>query len=54
MYLARSSINSAYGAASSLAIILMWVYYSAQIFFIGAELTQVYANRYGSRVKPRA
>ncbi len=54
MYLARSSIRSAYGAASSLAIILMWVYYSAQIFFIGAELTQVYANRYGSRVKPRA
>jgi membrane protein len=53
MYLGRSSISSAYGAASSLAIILMWVYYSAQIFFIGAELTQVYANRYGSRVKPR-
>jgi len=54
MYLARSSIRSAYGAASSLAIILMWVYYSAQVFLIGAELTQVYANRYGSRVKPRA
>jgi membrane protein len=54
MYLARSTISSAYGAASSLAIILMWVYYSAQIFFIGAELTRVYANRYGSHVKPRA
>jgi membrane protein len=53
MYLGRSSIRSAYGAASSLAIILMWVYYSAQVFFIGAEFTQVYANRYGSRVKPR-
>ena len=53
MYLARSTISSAYGAASSLAIILMWVYYSAQIFLIGAELTQVYANRYGSQVKPR-
>ena len=53
MYLARSSIRSAYGAASSLAIILMWVYYSAQIFLIGAEFTQVYANRYGSQVKPR-
>ena len=38
MYLGRSSISSAYGAASSLAIILMWVYYSAQVFFIGAEL----------------
>jgi membrane protein len=53
MYLGRSTISSAYGAASSLAIILMWVYYSAQVFFIGAEFTQVYANRYGSRVKPR-
>ncbi len=53
MYLARSSIRSAYGAASSLAIILMWVYYSAQVFLMGAELTQVYANRYGSQVKPR-
>jgi membrane protein len=54
LFLARSSISSAYGAASSLAIILMWVYYSAQLLFIGAELTQVYANRYGSQVKPRA
>jgi membrane protein len=53
MYLGRSSISSAYGAASSLAIILMWVYYSAQVFFFGAEITQVYANRHGSRVKPR-
>jgi membrane protein len=52
LYLSRTSISSAYGAASSLAIILMWVYYSAQIFFIGAEITQVYANRYGSWVKP--
>jgi membrane protein len=54
MYLARSSISSAYGAASSLAIILMWVYYSAQVLFLGAALTQVYANRYGSHVTPRA
>jgi membrane protein len=54
LYLARSSISSAYGAASSLAVILMWFYYSAQVFFIGAEFTQVYANRYGSHVKPRS
>jgi membrane protein len=53
LFLARSSISSAYGAASSLVIILMWIYYSAQLLFIGAELTQVYANRYGSQVKPR-
>ncbi len=52
-YLARSSISSAYGAASSLAVLLFWVYYSAQILFVGAELTQVYANKYGSRVRPR-
>jgi membrane protein len=54
LYLGRSSITSAYGAASSLAIILMWVYYSAQVFFIGAEFTQVFANRFGARVKPRS
>ncbi len=53
MYLGRSSIRSAYGAASSLAIILMWVYYSSQVFFIGAEITKMYANRYGSHVRPR-
>jgi membrane protein len=54
LYLGHSNISSAYGAASSLAVVLMWVYYSAQIFFVGAEITQVYANRYGSRVKPRS
>jgi membrane protein len=53
MYLGRSSIASAYGAASSLAVVLLWIYYSSQIFFIGAEVTQVYANRYGSHVRPR-
>jgi membrane protein len=48
-YLGRSSVASAYGAASSLAIILIWVYYSAQIFLFGAEFTQVYAKKYGSQ-----
>jgi membrane protein len=48
-YLGRSSVASAYGAASSLAIILIWVYYSAQIFLFGAEFTQVYAKNYGSQ-----
>jgi membrane protein len=48
-YLGRSSVASAYGAASSLAIILIWVYYSAQIFLFGAEFTQVYAKQYGSQ-----
>jgi membrane protein len=43
-YLGNSSITSAYGAASSLAIILAWIYYSAQIFLLGAEFTHVYAK----------
>ena len=54
LYLSHRGIHSAYGAASSLAIILIWVYYSAQVFFIGAEFTQVYANRRGTRGNPRA
>jgi membrane protein len=43
-------VGSAYVAASSLVVLLLWVYYAAQIFLFGAELTQVYANKYGSRV----
>lgn len=52
LYLGRSSVTSAYGAAGSLVLILLWVYYSAQILFFGAEFTQVYANKFGSRVTP--
>ena len=52
LYLGRSTIGTAYGAAGSLVVILVWIYYSAQILFFGAELTQVYTNRYGSRIKP--
>ncbi|MBE2223423.1 MAG: YihY/virulence factor BrkB family protein [Anaerolineae bacterium] len=51
-YLSRSSAASAYGAAGSLIVMLLWIYYSAQIFFYGAEFTQIYANRYGSKVVP--
>jgi membrane protein len=54
LYLGTSSIASAYGAAGSLVILLVWVYYSAQIFFLGAEFTQVFANRYGSQPTLRA
>ncbi len=50
-YLSRGSTASAYGAAGSLAVLLIWVYYSSQILFVGAEFTQVYANRFGSRVR---
>lgn len=52
LYLGRSSVGSTFGAAGSLAIILIWIYYSAQILFLGAEFTQVYANMYGSRIVP--
>jgi membrane protein len=48
-YLGKASVGSTYGAAGSLVIMLVWVYYSAQIFFLGAEFTQAYANCFGSR-----
>jgi membrane protein len=54
LYLARSTISSAYGAAGSLVVILMWVYYSAQILFWGAAFTQVYARKYGAEIIPNA
>ncbi len=50
LYLGRGSVGSAYGAAGSLVVILVWVYYAAQILFFGAELTQVYARKHGSRL----
>lgn len=52
VYLGRSSVGSAYGAAGSLAVLLLWIYYAAQILFFGAEFTQVYAKRYGSKIEP--
>jgi membrane protein len=51
-YLGNSGVTSVYGAAGSLITILLWVYYSAVIFFLGAEFTQVYATQYGSGVVP--
>ncbi|WP_424095108.1 YihY/virulence factor BrkB family protein [Moorena producens] len=51
-YLGRSSFSSSYGAAGSLVVLLAWVYYSSQIIFLGAEFTQVYAKRFGSKIVP--
>jgi membrane protein len=48
LYLGRAGIASAYGAAGSLVLVLVWVYYSAQVFFFGAEFTHVFALRHGS------
>jgi membrane protein len=52
MYLGKSDLGSAYGAAGSLVIVLAWVYYSSMILFLGAEFTQVYAAAAGHRVEP--
>ena len=53
MYLGRVSVGSTYGAAGSLVVLLVWLYYSGQIFLFGAEFTKVYATRYGSRSAER-
>lgn len=52
LYLGQSAAASAYGAAGSVVVLLIWVYYSAQILFLGAEFTQVYARRCGSGMEP--
>src|SRR5450631_3718701 len=49
VYIGRSGIASGFGAAASLVVVLIWVYYSAQIFLLGAEFTWVYAHKFGSR-----
>jgi membrane protein len=54
LYLGTSGLGSAYGAAGSLVVLLVWVYYSALILFFGAEFTKVYAARFGSRIVPAA
>jgi membrane protein len=52
LYLGNQTTTSAYGAAGSLVVLLIWIYYSAQIFFFGAEFTQVYARGVGEGVTP--
>ena len=52
LYLGQSSVASSYGAAGSVMILLLWVYYSCQILLLGAEFTRVYARRHGSRPAP--
>ncbi len=49
LYIGKTSVASGFGAAGSLAVLLVWVYYSTQVFLMGAEFTWVYANMYGSR-----
>jgi membrane protein len=52
IYLGHAGIGSPYGAAGSLVVLVVWVYYSAQIMFLGAEFTQVYARMFGSCIRP--
>ncbi|HKC50822.1 MAG TPA: YihY/virulence factor BrkB family protein [Myxococcota bacterium] len=49
LYLGRAGVTSVYGAAGSLVLVLLWIYYSAQLLFLGAEFTEVYSRRFGSR-----
>lgn len=51
-YINHSSVSTAYGAAGSLVVILLWVYYSSAILFFGAEFTKAYAAKHGSRIYP--
>jgi len=52
VYLGNSQVATPFGAAGSLVILLVWIYYAAQILFLGAEITQVYANMYGRGIQP--
>ena len=54
LYLGSGTAASAYGAASSLITLLLWIYYSSQILLFGAEFTQVYASEFGARLEPSA
>ena len=54
MYLGRSSYASSFGAAGTIVVAIVWVYYSAQIFFFGAELTRAYSHEHGSKSLARA
>lgn len=53
LYLGNSNPGSAYGAAGSIIVILVWIYYSSLIVFYGAEVTQQYANRFGRKIVPK-
>jgi membrane protein len=52
LYLGRTGVGSAYGAAGSVLIVLAWVYYSSQILFLGAEFTKLYAEHRRTRINP--
>jgi membrane protein len=53
LYIGKSAVASSYGAAGSILVLLLWIYYSGMIFYFGAEFTKAYADRYGSRLKAK-
>jgi membrane protein len=57
LYIGKLALESTYGAAASIVVVLLWVYYNAQIVLAGAEFTRVYAESHGSKkpaIKPEA
>jgi len=54
IYLGQGSVDSAYGAAGSVIIVLVWIYYSSLIIFFGCEFTQQYANAFGEPIRPKS
>jgi membrane protein len=52
VYLGNSDVTNVYGAAGSLAVILVWTYYSSMVLLLGAEFTQVWSQRHGRRAEP--
>ncbi|MBS0526394.1 MAG: YihY/virulence factor BrkB family protein [Proteobacteria bacterium] len=53
LYIGQSNVASSYGAAGALIVLLVWIYYSAQIFLLGVEFSRAYAKRYGSHANPQ-
>jgi membrane protein len=52
LYIGKSGTTSSFGVAGSLVALVLWVYYSSQILFLGAEFTQVYARKFGGKIRP--
>ncbi|HYE54475.1 MAG TPA: YhjD/YihY/BrkB family envelope integrity protein, partial [Chitinophagaceae bacterium] len=52
VYIGSSDVGSTYGAAGSLVVLLLWVYYSSVILYFGAEFTKAYATKYGHQIHP--
>ncbi len=53
LYMSKSSLSSTYGAAGSLVIFLLWIYYSSQILYLGAEFIHVYVKKFGDGIRPK-